>query len=63
MKTYGPGKPIKSLAQFELAFKNGLLLFVKAWYKTAHPIILANMQYRVMKGFIDHGQIFLAKKI
>ena len=63
MKTYGPGEPIKSLAQFEFAFKNGLLLFVKAWDKTAHPIILANMQYRVVKQFIDRGYVFLAKKI
>jgi hypothetical protein len=63
MKTYGPGEPIISIAQFEFARKNGLLLFVAAWDKTAHPIILANMQYRVVKGFIDNGYVFLAKKL
>ena len=63
MKTYGPGEPVKSIAQFVFASRNGLLLFVKCWDKTAHPIVLANMQYRVVKGFIDRGQVFLAKKI
>lgn len=63
MKTYGPGEPVTSVAKFEFALKNSFLLFIKAWNKTAHPIILANIQYRVVKGFIDHGQVFLAKKL
>jgi hypothetical protein len=63
MKNYGPGEPVKSLAQFEFALRNGVLLFVKCWNKTVHPIVLANMPYRVARGFIDREQVFIAKKI
>ena len=63
MKTYGPGKQVTSLMEFNYVLNNNILLFIKNWNKTAHPIILANMQYRTVKGFIEHGQVFIAKKI
>lgn len=62
MKKYGAGEPVNSLAKFDFALRQGLLLFVKNWNKTAHPIILANMQYRTVKRFITDGQVFLAVK-
>jgi hypothetical protein len=62
MKKYEPGEPVDSLAKFEFMLKNGLLVFVKNWNKTAHPIILANMQYRIVKRFIDTKQVFVANK-
>jgi hypothetical protein len=62
-KTYEAGKPILTVDDFDAAFKEGTLLFVKNWNKTAHPIILANMQYRTVKFFIERKQLFIAKKI
>ena len=63
MKTYGPGILIENMTQFEVALSLGHLLYVKNWDKTAHPVILANMQYRVVKRFVESGQISLARKI
>jgi hypothetical protein len=63
MKTYTAGKPIIKLSEFDHALSNGTLLFVKNWNKTAHPIIIANMQYRTVKLFLERGQLFKAKKI
>ena len=63
MKTYEAGRPIITMRGFDLAFREGRLLFVRNWNKTAHPIILANMQYRVVKGFVERKQLFIAKKI
>ena len=63
MKSYMAGKPILTMRGFDSALRNGTLLFVRNWNKTAHPIILANMQYRVVKQFIEHKQVFIAKKI
>lgn len=63
MKTYRPGLPIRDVGLFDYALREGLLLYVKPWNKTAHPIILANMQYRVVKGFIERGDLALAQKI
>lgn len=63
MKSYVAGEAVSSIARLDFALRNGLLLYVKNWDKTAHPIILANMQYRTLKRFIDNGQVFLACKI
>ncbi len=60
---YEPGKEIKTIKAFDKAFAKGTLLYVKNWRKTAHPIILANMQYRIVKRFIETRQVFIAKKI
>jgi len=62
-KTYEAGDPILTTGEFDVALENEALLFVKNWDKTAHPIILANMQYRVVKSFIKRKQLFIAKKI
>lgn len=62
MKTYAAGKPILTLRDFDRALVKGTLLFVKNWNKTAHPIIIANMQYRTVKSFLERGQLFKAKK-
>lgn len=63
MKTYKAGKPILTMHSFDSALKKGTLLFVRGWNKTAHPIILANMQYRTVRKFIEMKQVFIAKKI
>lgn len=63
MRTYEAGRPIITVESFDRALKSNALLFVKLWNKTAHPIILANMQYRIVKQFIERKQIFIAKKI
>jgi hypothetical protein len=63
MTNYKPGKEIKTAAEFDKALSGNRLLYVKNWGKTAHPIILANMQYRVVKGFIERRQVFIAEKI
>lgn len=63
MKAYGPGESIKTIEAFDLALEEGALLYVKNWNKTAMPIIIANMQYRVVKQFIKAGQICFAEKI
>jgi hypothetical protein len=63
MKTYMAGKQILTLSDFDRTFKNETLLFVKCWGRTSHPIIIANMQYRTVKSFLERGQLFKAKKI
>ena len=63
MKTYMAGKPILTMSNFNRVLEKGTLLFVKNWNKTAHPIIIANMQYRTVKSFLERGQLFKAKKI
>lgn len=63
MKTYEAGRPILTLSNFDRALAKGTLLFVKNWNKTAHPIVIANMQYRTVKSFLERGQLFKAKKI
>jgi hypothetical protein len=63
MTNYGPGLPITTIGAFNLALEAGYLLFVKNWNKTAHPIILANMQYRIVKRFVEGGQVSHARKL
>ena len=63
MKTYGPGEPITNMAAFEFVLSMGMLVHVKNWKKTVHPIIIANQQYRVVKTLMEQGQLSLAKKI
>ncbi len=63
MKTYGPGEPIKTIEAFDLALEKGVLLYVKNWDKTAAPVVIANMQYWIVKRFIKAGQICFAEKI
>lgn len=41
----------------------GLLVYVKNWGKAVHPIIVANLQYRIVKRLMEQGQLSLAKKI
>jgi hypothetical protein len=63
MKTFEAGKPILTMRDFGIALRKEKLLFVKGWNRTTHPIIFANMQYRIAKNFIERKQIFIAKKI
>ena len=62
-KNYKPGTEIKTIAGLDKALSENRLIFVKNWRKVTHPIILANMQYRVVKGFIESRQLFMAEKI
>ncbi len=63
VKTYGPGNPITIMAQFDFALREGTLLYHKGWNKTVMPVVLANMQYRVVKMFVERGQLSFARKI
>ena len=63
MKNYEAGREIISMNWFDKLLENGTLIYVKCWRKTVHPIILANMQYRLVKRMIDNGDLTKAKKI
>lgn len=63
MKTYGPGATVEHIIQFEAALQARILLYHKAWGRTVAPIVLANMQYRVVKNFVEQGLLSFARKI
>lgn len=63
-KNYEAGRRIKNLGEFDKALENNTLLFIRHWkMQVFHPIILANMQYRVVKGFIEKTGVYIAKRI
>lgn len=58
-KKYKKGKQIRSIAEFE---QSSCEFFI--WnYATRHRAVLVSLQYRTLKGIINHGCLYEAKKI
>lgn len=63
MIRYRAGRLVKTMAAFYRALDAGTLLWISSWQKTAHPIILANMQYRIVRTLVERGVVFIARRI
>lgn len=65
MKKYKKGAQIKTISAFDKCLANNQLIYIDARVSgyVRHPIILANMPYRVVKRFIDNGQVYKARRI
>jgi len=64
MRKYAAGEPITNTADFDFVRSiPGLLVYVKNWKRAVHPVIVANLQYRIVKRLMEQGQLSLAKKI
>lgn len=64
MKNFTAGRRVKSIAEFDKILEKGSLIYIHPWKNPVnHPIILANMPYRVVKKFIEQTGVYYAKKI
>ena len=60
-RKYKCGKPIKTIQK--LIDIPGDIVFIKFWEKPCHKAWLFSMQFRIIRDWVDHGNICIAEKI